>query len=922
MIFYHFSFLLVTVRLRFIQFLFVGLLASLSATTGLAQPIITGVTPIANTVIAPRNSTVAVQCSQPLSAGSAAALRVFSNQRGGLRTGSSGSTSVSGNRLTFVPTYDFKPGETVKVSVTTAAQSASGALAVPRMFQFTAAATGGSGIFSGGSTPAGYNPYNVTMADVDNDGDLDIVAPAFGGASVSIRLNNGSGVFGGGSDPSVGSQPRSVTTADIDGDGDLDLLTANYNANSVSIRFNNGSGIFGGGTDLPVGSQPQSITTADIDGDGDLDFLVANGASNSVTVRFNNGNGTFSGGGDVAVGQFPFNVTTGDVDNDGDLDLLTANWGGGNVVSVRLNNGSGQFSGGTNVAVGNRPRWVTLSDLDADGDLDLLSANYGSNDISVRLNNGNGVFGGGADLPAGNNPSSIVAADIDGDGDLDMLVANFYSSNINVRLNNGNGTFGNSVTIPVGTNPNGIATADIDGDGDLDLLSANFSDNTITVLFNQPPPPQVRIVGDSVLCNGGQSILTARGPVPITAYRWSTGATTASITVAQPGNYGVSVTFSGGTISTDQHLVTAITPVVRITGDTVSCAGQPANLLATGPAARSYRWSTGATTAGISVTQPGTYTVTAAFGTGCMATAQVVVRAPTLLITGVAALCSAAGASTTLTATAPRATSIRWSTGATTATQVVTQPGTYSVVATFASGCTLTVAQVVVRPVAVISGDSVACVGRVGQLSAALPGVSGAVYNWSTGATTSTIAITQAGTYSVAIGYGTGCVSVAQQRVRAGVAVPTFSLGADTTLCEGEPLVLRAPASRLGITYRWSDGSVGATLRVAQPGTYTLQLTGECDTRTISRRIDYRPCLTIPNIITANNDGRNDRFQIQGLPNGSWSLEMYDRWGRKVYETTAYRNDWGETAAPGVYYYLLHRSGVAASYKGWLEVMR
>ena len=117
-------------------------------------------------------------------------------------------------------------------------------------------------------------------------------------------------------------------------------------------------------------------------------------------------------------------------------------------------------------------------------------------------------------------------------------------------------------------------------------------------------------------------------------------------------------------------------------------------------------------------------------------------------------------------------------------------------------------------------------------------------------------------------------------------------------------------------------GSAGATLRVTQPGTYTLQLTGECDARTTSRRIDYRPCLTIPNIITVNNDGRNDRFQIQGLPSGSWSLEIYDRWGRKVYETTTYHNDWGEAAASGVYYYLLHRSGGAASYKGWLEVVR
>jgi hypothetical protein len=323
-----------------------------------------------------------------------------------------------------------------------------------------------------------------------------------------------------------------------------------------------------------------------------------------------------------------------------------------------------------------------------------------------------------------------------------------------------------------------------------------------------------------VLCNGGQTVLTARGPVPILAYRWSTGATTPTIAVTQPGTYSVSVTFTGNTTSTAQHIVTAITPTVRISGDSVVCAGQPVSLLAIAPVARSYRWSTGATTAGISMTQPGTYTVLAAYGTGCTATARVVVRVPTLLITGTAALCTSPGASTTLTAVAPGATTVRWSTGATTAAVVATQTGTYSVVATFPSGCTLTASQVVIRPLAVISGDSVVCAGRPAQLSAALPGVSGATYSCSTGAPTPTITVTQPGTYSVAVGFGTGCVSTVRQRVRAEVAVPAFSLGADTTLCEGQPLVLRAPASRPGISYRWSDGTADATLRVVQPGIF------------------------------------------------------------------------------------------------------
>lgn len=171
------------------------------ARAGWAQPAITVTIPAANKTSAPRNSTVAVRFTQVLGAGAAGALRVFSNERGGLRTGTSGVVAVSGQELLFTPAFDFRSGETVKVSVTRAAQSSSGTLAAAKMFQFTAAATGGSGIFSGGAVPVGRNPYNVTMADVDNDGDVDMLSPDFGVASVSIRLNNGSGVFGGGSNP-------------------------------------------------------------------------------------------------------------------------------------------------------------------------------------------------------------------------------------------------------------------------------------------------------------------------------------------------------------------------------------------------------------------------------------------------------------------------------------------------------------------------------------------------------------------------------------------------------------------------------------------------------------------------------------------------------------------------------------------------
>jgi hypothetical protein len=125
-----------------------------------------------------------------------------------------------------------------------------------------------------------------------------------------------------------------VVAADIDGDGDLDILTANENSHNVSVRLNDGTGTFRGNTSVEVGGRPASVVAADIDGDGDLDILTANG--NNVSVRLNNGDGTFNGNTSVAAGNSPASVVAADIDGDGDLDILTAN-DGNNYVSVRLN---------------------------------------------------------------------------------------------------------------------------------------------------------------------------------------------------------------------------------------------------------------------------------------------------------------------------------------------------------------------------------------------------------------------------------------------------------------------------------------------------------------------------------------------------------------------------------------------------------
>ena len=82
------------------------------------------------------------------------------------------------------------------------------------------------------------------------------------------------------------------------------------------------------------------------------------------------------------------------------------------------------------------------------------------------------------------------------------------------------------------------------------------------------------------------------------------------------------------------------------------------------------------------------------------------------------------------------------------------------------------------------------------------------------------------------------------------------------------------------------------------------------------------PSLVIPNIITPNGDGQNDRFKIKNLVDGEWSLTVYNRWGQPVYTAPAYRQEWDAVGlAAGVYFYTL-RHATGRQHRGWVEVVR
>ena len=228
------------------------------------------------------------------------------------------------------------------------------------------------------------------------------------------------------------------------------------------------------------------------------------------------------------------------------------------------------------------------------------------------------------------------------------------------------------------------------------VTNANGCKNNTSqiVTVNPLPTPVITPGGPTTFCQGGSVVLTASGG---TSYLWSNAATTAAITAIASGSYGVAVTNANGCSNATKRVVTVNplpTPVITPGGPTTFCQGGSVVLTASG--GTSYLWSNAATTAGISVSASGTYSVTATNINGCSTSASRVVTVnplPTAIITpdGPTTFCQ--GGSVVLTASG--GTNYVWSNALTTAAITVNAGDNYNVTVTDANGCSNTAGKTV-----------------------------------------------------------------------------------------------------------------------------------------------------------------------------------------------------------------------------------
>jgi hypothetical protein len=320
--------------------------------------------------------------------------------------------------------------------------------------------------------PIDPNPQGVALADLDSDGDLDLVVTSYDNGTLTVFQNDGGGTFSVGPVTNLGpSYPTKVALGAI-ADGTVDAVVVAGVAKNVMRLRGNGDGSFAGNSSY--GETNECVELADVNGDGILDLLGGNNMGLTVALG-SAANETFGSVQtfDIAAGG-PVSVATGDIDGDGDLDVVTVHYLAAVIVPM-LGTGNGSFQAQPSLTTGGLGRDVKLADLDGDGNLDVvyITAGQNSDAARVRWGNGDGSFSATMDvLSVATTPWSLAVGDVDHDGDADIVVAS-QSGVVTVILSKGDRTFEPSESFACSGNLRDVAIGDLNDDCVLDIVAVS-----------------------------------------------------------------------------------------------------------------------------------------------------------------------------------------------------------------------------------------------------------------------------------------------------------------------------------------------------------------------------------------------------------------------------------------------------------------
>jgi hypothetical protein len=321
--------------------------------------------------------------------------------------------------------------------------------------------------------------HSVFAVDVDGDGDMDVLSGSSYPGRIAWYENDGNEEFTSHiiwSYYGYGGSATSVYAADVDGDGDMDVLSTSIHAWEVAWYENDGNENFTQHTIL-IEREPRSILAVDVDNDQDIDVLFAALDKHYGYERIgwckNDGNQNFTVHTITTNTDGSDSIYAIDLDGDGDMDVLSASWIDDKIAWYE-NDGDENFtlryittnSGGTGS--------VFAIDVDGDEDMDVLS---GGTKIAWYENYRNEYFINHTITNGSGSP--VFAIDVDGDTDIDVLSASWGDDKIAWYENDGDEIFTPYIITSNADGANFVYAVDVDGDGDIDVLSASENDSKI-----------------------------------------------------------------------------------------------------------------------------------------------------------------------------------------------------------------------------------------------------------------------------------------------------------------------------------------------------------------------------------------------------------------------------------------------------------
>lgn len=350
----------------------------------------------------------------------------------------------------------------------------------------------------------GKSPGPVTIADVNHDGKPDILVGNMHGGTVSVLLGDGKGYFreAVGSPFPCNANPNDIAIADMNGDGNPDLVIANTQTPYITILLGDGKGGFKPSMHSPFGTKsyphPHGVVVGDFMGDGKPAVVTDSWGHDQILLIPSDGKGNL-----ILPGKFfsadlhtDSGVRTADFNKDGNLDIVTVNQSG-NGVGLLLGDGKGGFvkAPGSPFPAGDTPWMFAVGDVNGDGNPDVAVIPYERDirdlkqlGVRVLLGDGKGGLrtmpGSPFSLAGCRGPSRIAIGDIRGNGIRDMVVSCAENDKLFFLMGTKSGTFDTfSRSIPTGWG--GLALADLTCNGKDDVIVSNAGADTITILFGK-----------------------------------------------------------------------------------------------------------------------------------------------------------------------------------------------------------------------------------------------------------------------------------------------------------------------------------------------------------------------------------------------------------------------------------------------------